>query len=143
MLHKAIPSNLRNFSLALVVLGSALLGGCANQSLRDEADANSAATRGDWKHAEQFAEQAYLAYPSVNNKFNLANAYQATGQYAKASALYEMVVTEGNFTPTVPVAFADGSVDPNSVSPLSSEAARRLKMIAARSAPLAQSALLQ
>ena len=139
-MDKTAPNRPRNLSLALAVLGSALLAGCADQSLRDEADANAALIRGEWGQAEVFAERAYRAYPSVTNEFNLATAYQSARQFAKASALYKTVVAEGNFIPTRPVLLADGSSDPDVLSPLSDEAARRLKLIGVQSALATQSA---
>jgi hypothetical protein len=125
----------RNISLVVAVVGGALMAGCSigDGSLRAEADANAAASQYNWRQATPFAEKAYAAHPTASTTFNLANAYANTGQLAKAAALYEDVVAEGDFTPTNLVAFADGSpIDPKTLSPLSDEASRRLKLISAQ-----------
>lgn len=140
---KMNQARLRNYSLVLAVIGTSLVAGCVDPAQRDLADANSAASRRNWVQSTAFAERAYAANPTVTTKFNLANAYQRTGQLAKASALYEDVVAEGEFTPSNPVAFVDGTTDPNMLSPLSDEAARRVKVIAAQSARMTQTAQVQ
>src|ERR1700733_4893302 len=102
-------SHLSIYGLALIVLGA-----CANlPSLSDtpeealnssesaaEAPADliygqAAAARGDWDTALAFFERSYREKPSILNEFDLATAFQRTGQGALAVPLYLDLIDRG------------------------------------------------
>lgn len=128
--HKNISPRLRNtfISLSLAIVGSMAVAGCSSNdtSLRDEADALSLATAGQWSQATPLAERAYAANPTVINESNLALMYQHTGQFAKAAALYRQVVAQGQYVSFASLDAIDADHrpgDPNLLPRLSDEAA--------------------
>lgn len=131
---------LRSSMIALTMACSAFLAGCSNDtSLRDEANGETDALKGDWADATRLFETAYAQHPDVINEFNLATAYENNGQDDKATALYEGVLVDGYYTPTH-LSTPDG--DKAEATPgifLSDEATKRMAVMASRKA-LAQSA---
>src|SRR5579863_2073033 len=67
---------------------------------RDEFEGEMAAQSGDWKMTLAFSEWSYQQTPDLNNEFNLATAYQHTGNNALAIPLYIDLVNRGQFTLT-------------------------------------------
>jgi hypothetical protein len=132
----------RTLSLALAIAGPALVTACSDQSLREEAGGESAGVKGDWVAATPLFEQAYAAHPDVVSQFNLATAYENTGQNAKAIALYEAVVLDGDFTETNLSTPTGGVTEPSQGVDLSAEATKRLAIMASRKALLEELDLL-
>jgi hypothetical protein len=93
-----IRKRLRTLLLFSALACSALVMACTNDAGREEANGESDGIKMDWVAAVPQFEQAYAAHPDVTNQFNLATAYDNTGQYAKAKPLYEAVVINGKFT---------------------------------------------
>jgi hypothetical protein len=136
--------------LILGMVGCGLLMACGNDlSVGEEANGQSAALKFDWVTATPFFEQAYAAHPDVTNEFNLATAYQSTGQNAKAIPLYEDVVENGKYTLTDTGIIgqlhpADMDRAPGSQrSDLSAEAAKRLSLMRSNQADFDQLSQLQ
>lgn len=138
---------LRALSLALAVACPVLVTSCAdNASLGEEANGESASMKGDWAAATPLFEKANAAHPDALTQFNLATAYENTGQSAKAVVLYEAVVLDGQFTPMNSVADIrdSGAVTGTDAAPgsatedLSVVATKRLAIMASRKALFAQ-----
>ena len=141
--HRGPSRRLRAVSLVLAVACPAFVMACSDGSRREEANGESAGMRGDWVAATPLFEQAYAAHPGeVLNQFNLATAYQNTGQTSKAIALYEIVEIDGQFTATNLIASNGGTIDPKSAGDLSAEATRRMAIMASREVLLDQLNLL-
>jgi hypothetical protein len=102
--------------LSLVLACTVAAAACSVSSLRDEAGGESETIKGDWAAATPLFEKAYAAHPDVTNQFNLATAYQNTGQTAKAIQLYEAVVLDGQFTITTPITAPGVAADPLTAS---------------------------
>jgi hypothetical protein len=86
-----------------------------------------AAARGDWNTALAFFERSYREKPSILNEFNLATAYQRTGQGALAVPLYLDLIDRGRLTEVTPVQNANGSFDQKApASDIADEARERL-----------------
>jgi hypothetical protein len=76
----------------------------------------AAASRGDWNTALTFFVRSYREKPSILNEFNLATAYQRTGQGALAVPLYLDLIDRGRMVEITPVRNTDGSFDQKSPS---------------------------
>jgi hypothetical protein len=127
----------------LLTVSSALLalGACAyNQpgaeaNLRAKADRAWArgpdlaeSQRGDWKVALEFSERSYKQTPDIINEFNLATAYQRTGNNALAIPLYIDLEERGQYTPLATLLNYDGTLPKHvMLRTVSLEAAARLK----------------
>jgi hypothetical protein len=132
----------RTLSLLLAVTCVALVTACADNA-PTEATAEADAVRGDWAVAIPLFEEADAAHPGVAvNQFNLATAYENTGQNAKAIALYEAVVIDGQITPTSILPGSGRVRDPKTAPDLSAEATRRMAIMASRKALADQLALM-
>jgi len=118
--------------VAMFGCGLMMMTCSSNISGGEEATGESDTMKFDWVAATPLFEQAYAAHPDVTNEFNLATAYENTGQNAKAIPLYEGVVKDGKYTLTDTGVFgqthpADMARAPGSQrSDLSAEAAARL-----------------
>jgi hypothetical protein len=87
----------------------------------------AAAARGDWNKALAFFQRSYREKPSVLNEFNLATAYQRTGQGALAVPLYLDLIDRGGSTEVTPIQNADESFDQRApASDIADEARDRL-----------------
>jgi hypothetical protein len=53
---------------------------------------------GDRWTATNLFERAEAGYDSVTNRFNLAAGYEATGRLQQAAAIYETLLTDGQYT---------------------------------------------
>jgi hypothetical protein len=85
------------------------------------------AARGDWTMALAFFERSYREKPSILNEFNLATAYQRTGQGALAVPLYLDLIDRGRLTEVTPVQNSNGSFDQKApASDIADEARERL-----------------
>jgi hypothetical protein len=93
---------------------------------RDEFEAEMAAQSGDWKMTLAFSERSYQQTPDLNNEFNLATAYQNTGNNALAIPLYIDLVNRGQYTLTHSILKADGTMPRPMLRTISMESARRL-----------------
>lgn len=128
----------RTLSLVLAIACPTLVMACSDNSLHEEATGESAGMKGDWAAAVPLFEQAYGAHPDVISQFNLATAYENTGQTAKAITLYEAVVIDGDYTQTNLLAATGGVAEPNQAPDLSAEATNRMAIMASRKALLDQ-----
>lgn len=139
---------LRWLSLAIAIACPALVAACGGGSLGEEATGSSEGMRGDWADATPLFEQAYAAYPDASNQFNLATAYQNSGQNAKATLLYEAVVLDGQYIPMNAGGNIRGTDREADAIPgmtnasLATVASRRLALMASRKAVLDQFNLL-
>ena len=87
----------------------------------------TAAAKGDWNTALSFFARSYREKPSILNEFNLATAYERTGQGALAVALYLDLVDRGRLTEATPVQNANGTFDQKApASDIADEARDRL-----------------
>jgi hypothetical protein len=145
----AMRMRMRTLFLILAMFGCGLMMACSsNISGDEEATGQSDTMKFDWVAATPLFERAYADHPDVTNEFNLATAYENTGQNAKAIPLYEGVVKDGKYTLTNTGVFgqthpADMARAPGSQrSDLSAEAAARLASMASHQAALNQLNLL-
>jgi hypothetical protein len=93
---------------------------------RDEFEGEMAAQSGDWKLTLAFSERSYQQTPDLNNEFNLATAYEHTGNNALAIPLYIDLVDRGEYTLTHSMLNADGTMPHPMLRTISMESARRL-----------------
>ncbi|WP_146002798.1 hypothetical protein [Telmatospirillum siberiense] len=120
-------------SLAIGFAGASLLTACASDnSLLQGADARSAANKGNWASEVSNAEKASATNPTVVNQFNLATGYQNTGQNDKAIALYQDLVTKGQYTSVNPGRNDDGTPVAAADRNIADESARRIELIMGR-----------
>jgi hypothetical protein len=99
----------------------------AGQAPADLIYGQTAATRGDWDVALAFFERSYREKPSILNEFNLATAYQRTGQGALAVPLYLDLIDRGRLTEVTPVQNSNGTFDQKQpASDIADEARERL-----------------
>jgi hypothetical protein len=92
----------------IAVAGIALIGTPALAADRSSDSKDSAALSnmkgqaallaGDDATATAFEAKSYAKQPTLSNEFNLATAYQRTGQFALAIPLYQEVVSGGKYT---------------------------------------------
>jgi hypothetical protein len=139
---KYTPSTIRKYnfntrfrlvSLGIVLAGASLLVACAdNNTLRYAADAQSAGEKGNWALELSNSERAYETHPTASNEFNLATGYENTGQNAKATALYQDLISKGQYTPMTPGRNDDGTPVAASNGNMADESARRIEMINGR-----------
>jgi hypothetical protein len=134
---------MRMGALALAIVCPALLIACSGEvASRDEANGEMAGMRGDWAAATPMFEKAYAEHPDVVSEFNLATAYENTGQNDKAIALFEVVVIDGYYTESRLLTPAGGVAEPNAAIYLSDEATNRMAVMASRKALLAHMAVM-
>jgi len=88
--------------------------------------AEMAGVRGDWAMSASLAARSYKEKPDIWNEFNLATAYQRTGQGAKAVPLYLDLVDRGQFTRTREIDSFDGEFQQPMLPNLADESALRL-----------------
>jgi len=94
----------------------------------DEIQGEAASQRGDWKVALEFSERSYKQTPDIINEFNLATAYQRTGNNALAIPLYIDLEERGQYTPLATLLNYDGTLPKHvMLRTVSLEAAARLK----------------
>jgi len=140
-------SHLYICGLALIAgLASIALGACANlPSLSDSPEealhrpespaqapadliyGQAVAARGDWNTALAFFQRSYREKPSILNEFNLATAYQRTGQGSLAVPLYLDLIDRGGSIEGTPIQNTDESFDQKApASDIADEARDRL-----------------
>ena len=83
----------------------------AAQAPADLIYGQAVASHGDWNTALAFFQRSYREKPSILNEFNLATAYQRTGQGALAIPLYLDLVDRGGSTEVTRIQNADESFD--------------------------------
>ena len=76
-----------------------------------------------------FSQRSYQQKPDLFNEFNLATAYQHTGNNALAIPLYLDLVERGQYTPTASILNADGTMPPPMLATISLESAKRLGVL--------------
>lgn len=100
----------------------------------DEFQAEMAAQSGNWGMTLAFSKRSYQQTPDVDNEFNLATAYQHTGNDALAIPLYIDLVDRGQYTLTHSLLNADGTMPPAMLKTISQESAKRLARLGANDA---------
>ena len=103
---------------------------------RDEFEGEMAAQSGDWKLTLAFSERSYQQTPDLNNEFNLATAYQHTGNDALAIPLYIDLVDRGQYTLTHSMLNANGTMPAPMLRTIAMESARRLGGLGGSDAPI-------
>ena len=89
--------------------------------------AQMAGARDDWAMSASLSARSYKEEPDIRSEFNLATAYQRTGQGAKAVPLYLDLVDRGQFTQTREIASFDGLARQPMLPNLADESAARLQ----------------
>lgn len=99
----------------------------AAQAPADLIYGQAVAAHGDWNAALAFFQRSYREKPSILNEFNLATAYQRTGQGALAVPLYLDLIDRGGSTEVTPIQNTDESFDQKApASDIADEARDRL-----------------
>lgn len=95
-----------------------------------EVHAEQAMLAGDWNSATAMAGRAYREDPNLRTEFNLATAYEHTGQVGLAIPLYQDLAQRGQFVDTQALYDYRSGIRPERVRySYAGEANRRLQIL--------------